>query len=37
MAKPTGPDSISVETLEALGDFGIDKIATLLNEIYETG
>ena len=33
----TGPVSISVELLEALEDYGIDKISTLLNEIYETG
>ena len=33
----TGPDSISVELSEALKDYGIDKITTLLNEIYDTG
>ena len=33
----TGPDSTSVELLEALEDYGIDKITILLNEIYDTG
>ena len=35
--KATGLDSISVELLEALKAFGIDKIPTLFNEIYEAG
>ena len=35
--KATGPDSISVELLEALEDYGIDKITTLLNQIYDSG
>ncbi|RUS77743.1 hypothetical protein EGW08_014502 [Elysia chlorotica] len=35
--KATGPDNISVELLEALDDYGMDKITSLLNEIYETG
>ena len=34
--KATGPDNISVELLEALEDYGTDKITTLLNEIYDT-
>ena len=34
LGKATGPDSISVELLEALEDYGINKITTLLNEIY---
>ena len=32
-SKATDTDSISVELLEALGDYGFDKIATLLNKI----
>ena len=36
LGKVTGPDSITVELLEALEDYGIDKIATLLNKIYDT-
>ena len=31
------PDSISMELLEAREDNGIDKITTLLKEIYGTG
>ena len=34
LGKATGPDRMSVELLEALKDDGINKIATLLNEIY---
>ena len=34
--KATGPDSISVKLLEAL-EYRIDKITTLLKEIYGTG
>ena len=34
LGKTTGPDSISVELLEALQNCGIEKIMTLLNEIY---
>ena len=34
--KSTGPDSISVGLLEALEDYGIDKIATVFNEIYNS-
>ena len=36
LGKTTGPDSISVELLEALEDNGADKIITLLNKIYDT-
>ena len=36
-SKATVPDSISVDFLEALKDYGIDKIATLINEIFDTG
>ncbi|GFO17897.1 endonuclease-reverse transcriptase [Plakobranchus ocellatus] len=35
--KATGSDGISVELIEALGDYGVDKVTTLLNEIYDTG
>ena len=35
--KGTGPDSIQAELLEALEDYGIDKIISLQNEIYDTG
>ena len=35
--KKSGPDSISVKLLEALEDYGIHKITTILNTIYETG
>ena len=37
LGKSTGPGSISVELLEALQVYGIDKITTLLNKIYDTG
>ena len=36
LGKAMGLDSVSVELLEALEDYGIDKITTLLNEIYDT-
>ena len=36
LGKATGPDSITLELLEALEDYGIDKITTLLNEIFGT-
>ena len=32
LGKATGPGSLSVELLEALEDFGIDKITTLFNK-----
>ena len=39
LGKATSPDSISVKLLEleALQDYGIDRITTLLNEIYDSG
>ena len=36
LGKATGLDRIAVKFLEALEEYGIDKIATLLNEIYDT-
>ena len=36
LGKATGPGSISVELLEALEDFEIDKITTLLNKMNGT-
>ena len=35
--KATGPDNISVELLEALGDWGTDTITDILNRIYDSG
>ena len=35
--KATGPDGLSIELIEALEEFGIEKATTLLNEIYDTG
>ena len=35
--KATGPDGLSIELIEALEEFGIEKVTTLLNEIYDTG
>ncbi|GFS11191.1 LINE-1 retrotransposable element ORF2 protein [Elysia marginata] len=35
--KATGPDSIAVEQIEALEEFGTTIITDLLNEIYDTG
>ncbi|GFS12153.1 endonuclease-reverse transcriptase [Elysia marginata] len=35
--KATGPDKISVDIIEALDDYGIEKTTNLLNEIYDTG
>ena len=37
LGKATGPYSISVELLEALENYGIYMITTLLNEMYDTG
>ncbi|GFO31859.1 Zinc finger protein 665 [Plakobranchus ocellatus] len=34
--KATGSDGISVELIETLGDYGVDKVTILLNEIYDT-
>ena len=36
LGKATGPGSIIVELLEALEDYGIDKITTLLNNLNDT-
>ena len=33
----TGPDGLSIELIEALEEYGIEKVTTLLNEIYDTG
>ena len=35
--KTTGPDSMSVELIEALGDFGLAEVTELLTDIYDTG
>ena len=35
--KATGPDGLSIELIEALEEYGIEKATTLLNEIYDTG
>ena len=37
LVKATRPDSISVELIEAIEDYGIDKITTLLDEIFDPG
>ena len=36
LGKATGPGSISMDLLEALEDYRIDKITALFNEIYDT-
>ena len=35
--KATGPDGLSIELIEALEEYGIEKVTPLLNEIYDTG
>ena len=35
--KTAGSDSITIETLDALANWGIDFITTLLNQIYDSG
>ena len=35
--KATDPDGLSIELIEALEEYGIEKVTTLLNEIYNTG
>ena len=35
--KANGPDGLSIELIEALEEYGIEKVTTLLNEIYDTG
>ena len=37
LRKATGPDNIYLQILEILGDYGVDKITTLVNKIYDTG
>ena len=36
LGKAANPDNVSVELLEAFEDYTIDKLATLLNKIYDT-
>ncbi|GFR64660.1 LINE-1 retrotransposable element ORF2 protein [Elysia marginata] len=35
--KATGPDGVAVEIKEALEEYGVEKLTSLLNEIYDTG
>ena len=35
--KATGPDGLSIELIEALEEYAIEKVTTLLNKIYDTG
>ena len=35
--KALGPDDVAMEEVEALGEFGIEKVTDVLNEIYDTG
>ena len=35
--KATGPDEIAVEQIKGLGEFGIEKLTLILNEIYNSG
>ncbi|GFS27117.1 RNA-directed DNA polymerase from mobile element jockey-like [Elysia marginata] len=35
--KATGPDGTAVEMIEALEEYGVEKLTSLLNEIYDTG
>ena len=35
--KATGPDEIAVEQIKGLGEFGIEKLTLILNEIYDSG
>ncbi|GFS20164.1 LINE-1 retrotransposable element ORF2 protein [Elysia marginata] len=35
--KATGPDGVAVEMIEALEEYGVEKLTSLLNEIYDTG
>ena len=35
--KACGPDGITAEMIQALDDFGVDKLTTVLNEIYNSG
>ncbi|GFR82666.1 hypothetical protein ElyMa_000632200 [Elysia marginata] len=35
--KATGPDGVAVEMIEALEEYGVEKLTSILNEIYDTG
>ena len=35
--KALGPDDVVIEEVEALGEFGIEKVTDILNEIYHNG
>ena len=35
--KALGPDDVAIEEVEALGEFGIERVTDVLNEIYDTG
>ena len=35
--KTPGPDNIVIEEIEAIGDFGVDILTKLMNDIYDTG
>ena len=35
--KAAGPDNIAIEHIEALKEFGVAKLTSFLNNIYETG
>ena len=35
--KALGPDDVAIEEVEALGEFGIETVTDILNEIYDTG
>ncbi|GFR90337.1 LINE-1 retrotransposable element ORF2 protein [Elysia marginata] len=35
--KATGPGGVAVEMIEALEEYGVEKLTSLLNEIYDTG
>ena len=37
LGKATGPDNITKEEIEALGDFGIEVLTKLLNDVNDTG
>ncbi|GFR88239.1 hypothetical protein ElyMa_000765700 [Elysia marginata] len=35
--KATGPDGVAVEMIEALEEYGVEKLTSLLNDINDTG
>jgi hypothetical protein len=37
VGKATGPDTIARKIIEALEEFGINKVAELLNSLYDSG